>query len=227
VNVDFGLARGWWRAPLHTFASFATQSFVDEVAAALKRDPLELRLEMLGAPRDLEYREHGGPVFNTGRLAAVLSEAARRIGYGGTLPKGRGIGLACHFTFGGYAAHAIEVASHGADWRIERCVCVADVGLVVNPAGVEAQLQGGTIDGLSTAIGLEITVADGRVRQSNFDSYRLMRMPEAPIVEAYLITSARKPSGAGEMGIPSAAPALANAIYAATGNRLRSLPLRT
>jgi isoquinoline 1-oxidoreductase beta subunit len=99
--------------------------------------------------------------------------------------------------------------------------------VVVNPAGVEAQLQGGTIDGLSTAIGLQITVADGRIRQSNFDGYRLMRMPDAPIVEAHLITSAQKPSGAGEMGIPSAAPALANAIYAATGNRLRSLPLRT
>jgi isoquinoline 1-oxidoreductase beta subunit len=96
----------------------------------------------------------------------------------------------------------------------------------VNPAGVEAQLQGGTIDGLSTAIGLQITVAEGQIRQSNFDGYRLMRMPEAPSVEAYLVASGQKPSGAGEMGIPSAAPALANAIYAATGNRLRSLPLR-
>ena len=227
VNLDFGLARGWWRAPLHTFASFATQSFVDEVAVALKRDPLELRLEMLGAPRDLEYREHGGPIFSTGRLAAVLKEAARRIGYGRALPKGHGVGLACHFTFGGYAAHAIEVSARGADWRIERCVCVADVGVVVNPAGVEAQLQGGTIDGLSTAIGLQITVADGRIRQSNFDGYRLMRMPDAPTVEAYLIASTLPPSGAGEMGIPSAAPALANAIYAATGKRLRNLPLRT
>jgi isoquinoline 1-oxidoreductase beta subunit len=226
VNVDFGLARGWWRAPLHTFAAFATQSFVDEVAVALKRDPLALRLEMLGAPRDLEYREHGGPVFSTGRLAAVLAEAARRIGYGRKLAPGHGIGLACHFTFGGYAAHAIEVAANGADWRIERCVCVADVGLVVNPAGVEAQLQGGTIDGLSTAIGLQITVADGRIRQANFDGYRLMRMPDAPIVEAHVLASTQKPSGAGEMGIPGAAPALANAIYAATGKRLRSLPLR-
>ncbi len=109
VNVDFGLARGWWRAPLHTFAAFATQSFVDEVAVALKRDPLELRLEMLGAPRDLEYEEHGGPIFSTGRLAAVLQRSRERIDYGRKLPKGRGIGLACHFTFGGYAAHAIEV----------------------------------------------------------------------------------------------------------------------
>jgi isoquinoline 1-oxidoreductase beta subunit len=227
VNVDFGLARGWWRAPLHTFAAFATQSFVDEVAHALKRDPLELRLEMLGEPRDLKYAEHGGPIFSTGRLAAVMREAAKRIGYGRTLPKGHGIGLACHFTFGGYAAHAIEVQARGNDWRIERCICVADVGQIVNPAGVEAQLMGATIDGLSTAIGLEITVANGRIEQSNFDGYPLLRMPDAPRVETFVLPSDMKPSGAGEMGIPSAAPALANAIFAATGKRLRNLPLRS
>jgi isoquinoline 1-oxidoreductase beta subunit len=226
VDVPFCLARGWWRAPIHTFAAFATQSFVDEVAHALKRDPVELRLEMLGAPRDLEYREHGGPVFSTGRLAATLREATRRIGYGRKLPKGHGIGVASHFTFGGYTSHAMEVAAKpGGGWRIERCVCVSDVGLVVNPLGVEAQLMGGTVDGISTALGLEITVEQGAVQQTNYHQYPILRLPDAPKVEVHIMPSTMSPFGAGEMGIPSALPALANAIFAATGQRLRRLPL--
>lgn len=226
VDVPFGLARGWWRAPLHTFTAFAIQSFVDEAAVAVRRDPLELRLEMLGAARDLEYREHGGPVFNTGRLAAVLREAARRIDYSRQRPTGRAVGIAAHFTFGGYTAHAIEVSAMGSDWRIENCVCVADVGQVVNPSGVHAQLMGGTVDGISAALGQEITVENGRVQQSNFDGYPLLRIADAPRVETFFLPSASTPCGAGEMGVPSAAPALANAIYAATGRRLRVLPMR-
>jgi isoquinoline 1-oxidoreductase beta subunit len=226
VDVPFGLARGWWRAPLPTFACFPTQSFVDEVAMAGRRDPLELRLELLGEPRELKYRDHGGPVFHTGRLAAVLREAARRIEYGRRLPRGRGIGLAAHFTFGGYTAHAIEVAAQDDRWRIERCICVSDVGVVVNPAGVHSQLMGATVDGISAAMGLEITVEAGRVRQSNFNDYPLLRMPDAPRVETHVMASTLDPCGAGEMGIPGAAPALANAIQAATGQRLRRLPLR-
>lgn len=226
VDVPFGLARGWWRAPLHTFTAFAVQSFVDEVALAAKRDPLELRLEMLGEPRELDYRDHGGPKFNTGRLSAVLREAARHIDYGHPRPRGRGVGLAAHFTFGGYTAHAIEVSAVSEGWRIERCVCVSDVGQPVNPDGVRQQLEGGTVDGISTALGLEITVENGRIRQSNFDGYPLLRMPEAPRVETHVMPSTLTPCGAGEMGIPGAAPALANAIFAATGQRHRRLPLR-
>ena len=225
ADVPFGLARGWWRAPLHTFTAFAIQSFVDEAAAAARRDPLELRLEMLGEPRELQYREHGGPMFDTGRLSAVLREAARRIDYGRRRARGRGVGIAAHFTFGGYTAHAIEVSARGDDWRIENCVCVADVGRVVNPSGVHAQLSGGTVDGISTATGLQITVENGRVRQANFDAYPLLRFPDAPPVETYIVPSTSAPCGAGEMGIPGAAPALANAICVATGRRLRDLPL--
>jgi isoquinoline 1-oxidoreductase beta subunit len=228
VDVPFGLARGWWRAPLPTFAAFATQCFVDEVAHAARRDPLELRLEMLGEPRELDYRDHGGPKYSTGRLTATLREAAKRIGYGRKLAAGRGIGFATHFTFGGYTSHAIEVSTQpNGGWRIERCICVSDVGIVVNPSGVEAQLAGATVDGISTALGLEITVKEGRVQQANFDGYPLLRINEAPNVEVVILPSTLPPCGAGEMGIPSAAPALANAIFAATGKRLRNMPLHS
>jgi isoquinoline 1-oxidoreductase beta subunit len=224
--VDFGLARGWWRGPVHTFVTFAIESFVDELAHASGRDPLELRLALIGAPRELDYRGHGGPKFDTGRLAGVLRLAADRIGWGRQLPAGRGLGLACHFTFGGYAAHAMEVSVDAREGlRIHRCICAIDVGQPVNPLGIEAQAMGATIDGLSAALGQAITVRAGRVEQSNFDTYKMLRSRDAPDVEVAIVSSTATPSGAGEMGIPTAAPALANAIYAATGRRLRGTPL--
>jgi isoquinoline 1-oxidoreductase beta subunit len=223
--VDFGLARGWWRAPLPMFVAFPTQSFVDEVAVASRQDPLALRLKLLGESRELDYRDHGGPKFHTGRLAAVLRRAAERIGWGEPLPKGTGRGIAGHFVFGGYTAHALEVTVSGGELRIARCVCVGDVGTVVNPLGVEAQLSGGTIDGLSTALHQGIRVEAGRIVQSNFSDYPLLRLAQAPDVEVEILRTDFAPSGAGEMGIPSAVPALTNAIYAATGVRIRDLPV--
>jgi isoquinoline 1-oxidoreductase beta subunit len=226
LRVEFPLARGWWHAPLPTFAAFPVESFLDEIAAASSQDPLDLRLALLGSPRELDYRDHGGPKVHTGRIAGVLREAARRIGYGRKLPGGHGIGLASHFTHGGYAAHAMEVALSGAgELNIVRCLCAADIGEVVNPLGAEAQFMGATVCGISAALNLQITVRDGRVEQANFPDYPLLRMAGAPDVEVFLIDSPFPPVGAGEMGIPPVAPALANAIHAASGRRLRRLPL--
>ena len=224
--VNSGITRGSWRAPAHTANAFAVQSFLDEVAHATQQDPLALRLRLLGEPRELKYEQHGGPTFNPGRLTGVLRLAAERIGWGRSVPRGRGLGIAGHFTFGGYAAHAMEVsvASDGS-YRIERCVCAVDVGRPINRLGLEAQMMGGTIDGISTARNLEISIKEGQVVQSNFNDYPLLRIADAPDVEVAIVDSERDPSGAGEIGLPTAAPALTNAIFAASGYRVRNLPI--
>ncbi|MBX3702827.1 MAG: xanthine dehydrogenase family protein molybdopterin-binding subunit [Steroidobacteraceae bacterium] len=226
--VTSGIPRGSWRAPAHTANAFAVQSFLDEVALAADRDPLALRLAMLGADREFDYAQHGGPKFSTGRLRNVLERVAAAVGWGRALPKGRGIGLAAHFTFGGYAAHAIEVeVSPRGELAFRRVVCAIDCGQPVNPLGIEAQMQGGTIDGLSTALNLEISIEGGRVLQSNFDGYPLAAMAQMPRdIEVIIVDSAESPAGCGEMGIPTAAPALMNAIHAACGVRIRNLPMR-
>ncbi|MEZ5521294.1 MAG: molybdopterin cofactor-binding domain-containing protein [Dokdonella sp.] len=224
--VQSGMPRGWWRAPLHTFHAFAVQSFIDEIAFEVRRDAVELRLEMLGEPREIPYRGHGGPVFDTGRMAKVLKLCAEKIRWKEKRTDGRGIGIACHFTFGGYTAHAFEVSMEGERLRIHRAICVVDVGRVVNPLGLEAQMMGGTIDGISTALNLAITVRDGQVEQKNFPHYPLLKMADAPKkVEVHIVESTRDPVGGGEMGIASVAPALANAIFATTTVRIRKLPL--
>ena len=225
---NIGVPRGSWRAPAHTANAFVVQSFIDEIAHESGQDPLQLRIDLFGDERELEYGNHGGPTFNPGRLTRLSKFVAERIDYHHKRPDRSGVGIAAHFTFGGYAAHAIEVTvSEDGELTIDRIVAAIDCGYAVHPNAVEAQLQGGTVDGISTALGLEITVKDGQIEQSNFHDYPLARIASYPSrFEAHVLNYDETPTGVGEMGIPSAAPALTNAIFAATGKRIRRLPIK-
>ncbi len=221
-----GMPRGWWCQPVDTFETFAVQCFLDEIAVATKQDAVELRLDLLGEPRRLPYAGRGrGVVFDTGRLADVLKRCAERIGWGARRNDGHGLGIACDFTPGRYAAHAFEVSVERSNLVIHRAVCVADVGRVVNPLGAEAQLTGALLDAVSAALHLEITLKDGQVRQRNFPDYPLLRLAQAPREVDVEIVDSAEPAGFAEMPAPGAASALANAVYAATTVRVRKLPL--
>ena len=205
-----GLNTGWWRGVGPTHNLFVVESFVDEMAAAAKQDPVAYRRAMLQ---------------QNPRALAVLNLAAEKSGWGGALPAGHGRGVEVQFAFGSYLATVLEVEVTPKGEILPRRVVVAvDCGSVVNPDTVEAQIQGGMILGLGTALYNEITLAEGRVEQSNFHDYRTLRMNEAPKIEVYQIRNTEKPGGIGETGTAAAAPALGNAIFAAKGKRLRRLP---
>jgi len=226
-SMKSGMPRGSWRAPAHTANAFAVQSFIDEIADELGEDPLAFQLRLLGEARELDYSGHGGPTWNPGRLAGVLRLAAEKSGWGDALPKGRGRGIAGHFTFGGYAAYVVEVeiGSTG-QLRVHKVTGAIDCGLAVNPNHVVAQMEGGMHDALSTALRLAITVDEGRIMQKNFDSYELATMADSPRhVSCHIVDSPYPPSGVGEPPVPPLAPALCNAIFAASGKRIRRLPV--
>lgn len=225
-EIPCELPCGNWRAPGHNSNAFARECFLDEIARTTRRDVLDLRLQLLGEARKLPYRGPGGPVIDTGRMADVLKKAAELIGWKRRLKTRHGLGLATHFTFGSYCAHAFEVAVDRGRVKIHRAVCVVDVGLAVNPLGVDAQMTGATLDGISAALHQAITLQHGTVQQRQLRDYRLASNTELPReVQVHIMPSDASPRGAGEAGLPSVAPALANAIYDASMARIRKLPL--
>jgi len=209
-STELGVPTLWWRSVGHTHTAFSTETFFDELAHAAKRDPFELRRELL--------KDHP-------RQRAVLELAAAKAGWGTPLPKGRARGIALQESFHSFVAQVAEVSLRKDGLpKVERVVCAVDCGVAVNPDMIRAQMEGGIGFGLGTALWSEITLDKGRVVQSNFHDYKSLRIDEMPKVEVHIVPSAEAPTGVGEPGVPPIAPAVANALFHLTGQRVRRLP---
>jgi isoquinoline 1-oxidoreductase beta subunit len=205
-----GVPVQWWRSVGSTHTAFSTECFLDEIARAAGKDPFQFRRGLLG-----KHPRH----------KAVLELAAQRAGWGKPLPKGRTRGIAVHESFNTFVAQVVEISQAGDAFRVERVVCAVDCGIAVNPNVVAMQMESGIGYGLSAALTGAITLKDGVVEQSNFHDYPVLRINEMPRVEVHIVPSRAKPTGVGEPATPVIAPALANALYRATGKPARSLPL--
>jgi isoquinoline 1-oxidoreductase beta subunit len=210
VATRSGVPIGNWRSVGHSHNAFFCESFVDELALAVKQDPLKFRLDLL---RDKP------------RHAAVLSLAAQKSGWGQALPAGHARGLALHESFGTLVAEVIEVSMAARQLRVHRVVCALDCGTVVHPQGVAQQVESSVIFGLSAALHGRIDIEAGVVKQKNFPDYPLLTLARTPVIETHVVPSTMPPTGMGEPALPPVAPALANALFALTGRRLRELPL--
>jgi isoquinoline 1-oxidoreductase beta subunit len=208
---EVGLHLGWWRSVYASQNAFPEECFVDELAAAAGKDPLAFRLEHLPA---------------TSRLRGALMLAAAKADWDKPLPAGRGRGIACHSSFGSHVAEVAEVSVEGGKLRVHRVVAAVDLGVALNPDSVEHQVEGAVAYALSAVLRGEITLANGAVVQGNFDAYEPLRIDEMPAVDVHLVPSREAPGGIGEPGVPPLAPAVANALFAATGKRIRRLPIR-
>ena len=207
-----GLTTGWWRGVGPTHNIFVVESFIDELAAATKKDPVEFRRSLLGKQP---------------RVLGVLNLAAEKVGWGTKLPDGVGRGVSVQFAMGSYLSQIAEVeVSKDGEVKVRRVVCAVDCGQIVNPDTIVAQMEGGIIFGISAVLWGEITLKRGRVEQHNFNDYRVLRINEAPLIEVHLVKNTEAPGGIGEPGTVGIAPAVTNAIFAATGKRIRKLPIR-
>jgi isoquinoline 1-oxidoreductase beta subunit len=221
-----GVPVAWWRSVESSLNAFSVESFLDEVAAAAKVDPLALRVKLLGKPRAAQQKPSDDAPVDPARLKAVLELAATKAGWGTPLPAGRGRGIACHYSFATYVAEVAEVSLQNGAPRVHRVVAAVDCGRVVNPDGVRAQIESAIAYGLSAALKGAITIKDGAVEQDNFNAFPVLRIDEMPAVEVHLVPSQEAPTGIGEPALPPIAPAVANALFAATGRRIRRLPMR-
>jgi isoquinoline 1-oxidoreductase beta subunit len=202
---------GFWRSVGSSQNAFITECFLDEVAHAAGKDPYALRRQLLA-----RHTRHLG----------VLELAAHKAGWGQPLPAGRARGIAVAESFGSYCAQVAEVSLDGSRVRVHRVTCAIDCGTVVNPDTISAQMESGSVYGLTAALKGEITIKNGRVEQGNFNDYPLLRIDEMPEVEVHIVKSIEPPGGIGEPGTPPIAPAVANAVFALTGKPVRKLPIR-
>jgi isoquinoline 1-oxidoreductase subunit beta len=212
----------WWRSVEHSFNGFVVESFIDELAAAAGKDPVEFRRSLLVKRAGWKPKNDEDP--DPARLRGVLDLAVEKSGWDTPLPKGKGRGIASYHSFGSYIAEVAEVTVTGNGFKIDRMVAAIDCGQIVNPESVRAQTESAIVYGLSAALKNEITIKHGAVEQTNFDGYDPLRINEAPLIEVHLMNSKEDPGGMGEPALPPAAPAVANAIFAASGQRMRKLP---
>jgi len=222
VRTETPVPLGWMRSVYALQAAFANECFLDELAHAAGKDPLDYRMHLLAQDQDIHFFD---ATWKTARMRGVLQLAVEKANWSRPLPSGRYRGLACFGCFSSYAAEVVEISMENDEPRVHRVVAALDCGQVVNPNILEQQIQGGVIYGLTNAMRARITIDKGRVVQGNFDDYPPIRMSEAPVVEAYFAESQEAPSGAGEPPVPPLAPALCNAIFAATKKRIRTLPI--
>jgi len=211
VMEDSGVPVGFWRSVGSSQNAFIIECFIDELAAATGKDPVEFRRRLLR---------------NQPRHLGVLNLVAQKAGWGKPLPAGHFHGVAVHSCFDTFVAQIAEVSVRSGSVRVHKVVAAVDCGQVVNPDIVEAQIEGGIVYGLTAALKGEITIERGRVKQGNFNDYQMVRMSEMPDVEVHILPSTEPPTGVGEPGTPPIAPAVANAVRAATGKPVRSLPIR-
>ena len=222
VVTETPVPLGWMRSVYALQMGFASESFIDEMAVAAGKDPLEYRLHLLSKDTEIKYFDTS---WSTARMRNVLQLAAEKAGWSKPLPAGRYRGIACFGCFSTYAADVVEISMENDAPLVHRIVSVVDCGQVVNPNILEQQIQGAVVFGLANALRAQITIDKGRVVQGNFDTYQPIRMNEAPKVEGYFVPSTEPPTGIGEPALPPLAPALCSAIYAATKKRIRALPI--